>query len=66
MNAREFFDLVSIMREKQKEYFRTRDNNTLSDCKAIEMQVDSEIFRVNRILALRETAKKTIDYINSD
>lgn len=50
MTAREFFDLVSDMREKQKEYFRTRSSSVLSESKTLERRVDDEIRRVKQIL----------------
>lgn len=51
MNAREFFDLVSQMREKQKQYFSTRDKRVLAMSKSLENVVDAEIARVNMILS---------------
>jgi hypothetical protein len=65
MKPREFFDLVAIMRDKQKEYFNTRSADTLRDCKAIEKQVDDEIFRATRIVQLHETAQRVVDYVNN-
>ena len=50
MTAREFFDLVSDMRLKQKEYFRTRSSSVLSESKALERRVDAEIMRVNQMI----------------
>jgi len=39
----EFIELVLRMREFQKRYFRTRDNNVLDCCKSLEKQVDDYI-----------------------
>lgn len=50
MDAKTFFLLVSKMRDKQKEYFKTRSNSTLTACKKLEKEVDEEIMRVNNIL----------------
>lgn len=50
MTAKEFFGLVSDMREKQKEYFRTRSSSVLSESKTLERRVDDEIRRVNAII----------------
>lgn len=50
MNAREFFTLVTRMRDKQKEYFRTRSVSVLQESKQLEKQVDDEIRRVNEII----------------
>lgn len=50
MNAKDFFNLVSYMRETQKEYFRTRSSEVLQLSKRLEKQVDDEIKRVNAIL----------------
>lgn len=50
MTAKEFFDLVSDMRSKQKEYFRTRSTSVLNESKALERRVDAEIMRVNQMM----------------
>lgn len=54
MNNKEFFDLVSNMRAKQKEYFKYRNNTLLKESKALEKQVDDEISRVNDVLSKRK------------
>lgn len=51
MKAREFFELVSRMRDLQKQYFATRDRQILQQSKQIERQIDEEICRVRNILA---------------
>ena len=50
MNAKQFFDRVTIMRKYQKEYFRTRSQATLKLSKALELEIDAEITRVNAIM----------------
>ena len=50
MNSRVFFDKVALMRQLQKEYFKTRSKSVLEQCKAVEKEVDVEIKRVNAIL----------------
>ena len=50
MNSRDFFDKVALMRQLQKEYFKTRSKTVLEQCKVIEKEVDVEIKRVNAIL----------------
>ncbi len=45
MDARQFFNLVSEMRNKQKEYFKTRTQSALKESKALEKRVDDEIAR---------------------
>lgn len=50
MTSREFFYLVSQMRDAQKSYFKTRDNVTLRAARALEGDVDREIRRVKEIL----------------
>ena len=50
MTAKEFFGLVSDMRSKQREYFRTRSTSVLNESKALEKKVDDEIKRVKQIL----------------
>lgn len=54
MTAKEFFDLVAEMREKQKEYFRTRSSSVLSESKTLERRVDDEIKRVKQILTEKQ------------
>ncbi len=46
MNSRTFFEKVSLMREAQKEYFRTRSHDALRKSKALEAEIDREIARV--------------------
>lgn len=53
MNNKEFFDLVSKMRAKQKEYFKYRNKTLLNESKDLEKQVDDEISRVNDVLSKR-------------
>lgn len=50
MNSRDFFDKVALMRQLQKEYFKTRSKSVLEQCKVVEKEVDVEINRVNAIL----------------
>lgn len=50
MNAKQFFDRVTIMRKYQKEYFRTRSQAALKLSKALELEIDAEITRVNAIM----------------
>lgn len=57
MTARDFFDLVARMRDKQKEYFRTRSGSVLKESKQLEKQVDEEIRRVNGIIRERQESK---------
>lgn len=47
MNSKEFFDKVVQMREAQKKYFRTRSQQSLSESKILEREIDAEIKRVN-------------------
>lgn len=50
MNSRDFFDKVALMRQLQKEYFKTRSKSVLEQCKVVEKEVDVEIKRVNAII----------------
>ena len=50
MNAKQFFDSVTIMRKYQKEYFRTRSQAALKLSKALELEIDAEITRVNALM----------------
>lgn len=52
MEHRVFFDKVSLMRMKQKEYFKTRSKAALEASKALEMEIDNEIERVNKIIGI--------------
>lgn len=54
MNAREFFFLVSSMRDAQRRYFRNRDQVTLRAAKKLETEVDAEIARVKQIVGAQE------------
>lgn len=47
--AYQFFRLVERMRDKQKEYFRTRSAAVLNESKHLERDVDKEIQRVNNV-----------------
>ena len=49
MNSRDFFDKVALMRQLQKEYFKTRSKSVLEQCKVVEKEVDVEIKRVNAV-----------------
>ena len=51
MNYEEFVELVGQLREKQREYFRTRSTLVLFACKKLEKQVDD-------IVAMFAAAKK--------
>lgn len=57
MTAKDFFDLVSEMRLKQKEYFRTRSTSVLSESKTLERRVDAEIMRVNQMMKEKQEQK---------
>lgn len=50
MTPREFFFLVSNMRETQRNYFKNRDQQTLRAARKLENEVDAEIKRVKQIL----------------
>lgn len=52
--AYQFFRLVERMRDKQKEYFRTRSAAVLNESKQLERDVDKEIQRVNNALNNRQ------------
>lgn len=50
MNAREFFYLVSNMRQAQTNYFATRKPEQLRAARRLENEVDAEIRRVKDFL----------------
>lgn len=54
MNSREFFYLVSQMREAQREYFADRTPQGLRRARALEGDVDREIRRVKEIVSIME------------
>lgn len=60
MNARQFYDKVVEMRTAQREYFATRDRDTLIRAKALEEEIDAEIARVTRVLAMKEHAVEVL------
>lgn len=43
MSKEDFYLLVNQMREKQKEFFKTRNANVLVESKELEKQVDKEL-----------------------
>lgn len=51
MDAKQFFDLVVLMRKHQREYFRSKgqDKKALQYAKEVEQMVDMEIKRVELI-----------------
>lgn len=46
MDKRQFFEKVALMRDAQKDYFRTRSHDALRKSKALEAEIDREIQRV--------------------
>lgn len=57
MKPKEFFDTVSLMREKQREYFKTKSSTALTESKRLEKIVDKEIERVKRIIQEKQNPK---------
>jgi hypothetical protein len=49
MNAEKFFDRVAYLRKLQKQYFKTRDTKVLQKCRKVEVEIDTEIERVQAI-----------------
>lgn len=54
MNSKEFFYLVSNMRQAQINYFKTRDMKYLRASRRLENEVDDEIYRVKEIIQQQE------------
>lgn len=50
MNAKEFFDMVALMRHAQKEYQKTGGNDALALVRKTESVIDKEILRVRAII----------------
>lgn len=57
MDARQFFNLVSRLREAQKRYFKTRSSIDLQSSKQLEKELDAEIERVNTIIQQKQNPK---------
>lgn len=47
MDLKQFAELVAIMRHTQKEYFRTRSGDALSESKRLERKVDLALVEIN-------------------
>lgn len=60
MEHRVFFDKVSLMRMRQKEYFKTRSKAALEVSKALEREIDNEIERVNKIIGISPSKSEPI------
>ena len=60
MEHRVFFDKVSLMRMRQKEYFKTRSKAALEASKALEREIDNEIERVNKIIGISPSKSEPI------
>lgn len=60
MNAKDFFNRVSLLREAQREYFRTRRRAALARAQKIEREIDAEIERVNKITGKPKYVQTTI------
>lgn len=58
MNSREFFYLVSNMRQAQRDYFSTRDQQDLRRARWLENEVDDEIWRVKTVIAAMEAVER--------
>lgn len=57
MTAKEFFYLVSSMRDAQKRYFQSRDQVVLRAARKLENLVDEEIERTYQVLNAKEHAR---------
>lgn len=54
MNAKEFFNKVAVMREAQKQYFKSRSSIYLNASKKLEKEIDQEIARVQKATSTTE------------
>ncbi len=54
MTAKEFFYLVSSMRDAQRRYFQTRDREVFRAARKLENLVDEEIERTHQVLNVKE------------
>lgn len=57
MTAKEFFYLVSSMRDAQRRYFQSRDQVVLRAARKLENLVDEEIERTYQVLNAKEQAR---------
>lgn len=57
MSGEEFFNLVDLLREKQKRYFRTKLTDDLRESIKVEKVLDAEIARVKQILKNKQEPK---------
>lgn len=55
MTAKEFFYLVSSMRDAQKRYFQTKDRAVFRAARKLENLVDEEIDRTHQVLEARRS-----------
>lgn len=58
MENKDFRNLVSSMRNLQKEYFRTRDRSILTNCRKKEKLVDEEINGIQNIFSVQINEQK--------
>lgn len=58
MNARQFFDRVAQLRNFQKQYFATRSKDALQQSIALEKEIDTEIERVQILLAKKQDVQQ--------
>ena len=54
MNAKQFFVMVSKMRDAQRQYFKHRTNDNLQTALQLEQDIDKEILRVKLSLSQQE------------
>ncbi len=59
MNARQFFDRVAQLRKFQKEYFATRSKESLHQSITLEKEIDTEIERVQTLLAQKQNVQQS-------
>lgn len=57
MTPREFYDTVKALRTNQRNYLLTKQNRYLSEVKRLESVIDTEIIRVDRIIAFKEKSQ---------
>lgn len=60
MSPKQFFDLVMQMRQKQRDYFRSKNANDLRYARDLERRVDEEIKRVQLVLREKQQPRLTL------
>ena len=64
MNPKQFFDTVCMMRNAQKDYFKTRAAGSLAEAKRLEKLIDNEIAGLRKLTVMNHLYLKIVAYDN--